>query len=83
MVFKGGGNSSFHCGQRPATFVHMQTLAGRGKHRNEHDGERGPIGGDPGSDGRDLMAFELPSEADFGRNLYCKTNPVDLEGSRG
>ncbi len=29
------------------------------------------------------MALELPCGADFGRNWHCKTNPVDLEGSRG
>jgi hypothetical protein len=29
------------------------------------------------------MAFKLPSGADFGCNRHCKTNPVDLEGSRG
>ncbi len=29
------------------------------------------------------MALELPSGADFGCNRHCKTNPVDLEGSRG
>ncbi len=28
------------------------------------------------------MAFELPFGADFGCNRHCKTNPVDLEGSR-
>jgi hypothetical protein len=29
------------------------------------------------------MALELPSGADCGSNRHCKTNPVDLEGSRG
>ncbi len=29
------------------------------------------------------MAFLWVSGADFGCNRHCKTNPVDLEGSRG
>ncbi len=29
------------------------------------------------------IALELPSGADFGCSRHCKTNPVDLEGSRG
>ncbi len=29
------------------------------------------------------MALELASGADFWCNRHCKTNPVDLEGSRG
>ncbi len=29
------------------------------------------------------IALESPSGADFGCNRHCKTNPVDLEGSRG
>ncbi len=29
------------------------------------------------------IALELPSGADFGCNRHCKTNPVDLERSRG
>ena len=29
------------------------------------------------------MALELPSGAEFGCNRHCKTNPVDLERSRG
>ncbi len=29
------------------------------------------------------MALEIAYGADFGCNRNCKTNPVDLEGSRG
>ncbi len=29
------------------------------------------------------MTLKLGSGADFGCNRHCKTNPVDLEGSRG
>ena len=29
------------------------------------------------------MVLELDYGADFWRNRHCKTNPVDLEGSRG